>query len=854
MPMALVAAVVLLGNPGKVFGQTNSCNCGSFSLINPSFEQPGVPAGSLQFFNQNSFPGWRTTDPSGRIEIWGSGFGGVPAYQGTNFAELNADNPGSLFQDVATCPGQVYSWGAAHRGRGGIETAALEFGPPGGPYVPIQTMTDGTSAWGTYSGTYVIPAGQTTTRVRPTAVVATSLSVGNFVDAFQMTPIFCTTDDDGDGFTELQGDCNDNDNTIYPNAPELCDNKDNNCNNIVDDETVAPVITCPVNIVVGTDAGMCGAVVNYNAPTVTDNCATCPSGAIAGYTFLGTFGGHKYYKSNSTGTWTSFNAAASAMGGHLVTIGSAAENSFLSSAGTAWMGFTDQATEGSFVWVNGEPVSYTNWCGGEPNDQFGEDYACVNWGVGGCWNDRPNLGDLPAVIEFDCITPVRTAGPASGSTFQPGTTTISYTATDKAGNSSSCSFTVTVNDDDAPAISCPASVTVDCQASTAPSSTGTATATDNCDNSPDVVYNDVVTLGNCPGNYVIIRTWSATDNASNTSTCMQTITVQDNTAPTAVCQNVTVTLANGTATVTAADVNNGSTDNCSGIASMTLSKTSFNCTNIGSNPVTLTLTDACGNTSSCNATVTVQGDVPSCSIAVTPSNTTYTGGVPTNLYLGYGPQSATLTVTPAGGTGFTYSWSGPTSSLSCTNCANPVFTPTTAGNYTFTVTVTNSNGCTTTCMKTFCVKNVKAPTNGNNDKVYICHNGNTLNISVNAVGSHIGNHAGDYLGQCNQTCGSNMAKMAGGGNDGIGELIIDQDLEMAVYPNPTNSEFHLFIESISTDVANVMVYDLSGRIVERAPATHTNTEVVLGRNLTPGVYFVEVRHGSLSKKIKVVKL
>jgi len=36
----------------------------------------------------------------------------------------------------------------------------------------------------------------------------------------------------------------------------------------------------------------------------------------------------------------------------------------------AWIGFTDEASEGNFVWVNGEPVVYTNWFAGEPNDQM----------------------------------------------------------------------------------------------------------------------------------------------------------------------------------------------------------------------------------------------------------------------------------------------------------------------------------------------------------------------------------------------------------------------------------------------------------------------------------------------------
>ncbi|MBK9452431.1 MAG: HYR domain-containing protein [Bacteroidetes bacterium] len=84
----------------------------------------------------------------------------------------------------------------------------------------------------------------------------------------------------------------------------------------------------------------------------------------------------------------------------------------------------------------------------------------------------------------------------------------------------------------------------------------------------------------------------------------------DVTPPNAICQNVTVNLnAGGNGTTTAAAVNNGSTDNCA-ITSLVLNTTAFTCANVGANTVTLTLSDAAGNTSSCNATVTVQDVTP----------------------------------------------------------------------------------------------------------------------------------------------------------------------------------------------------------------------------------------------------
>ena len=82
-------------------------------------------------------------------------------------------------------------------------------------------------------------------------------------------------------------------------------------------------------------------------------------------------------------------------------------------------------------------------------------------------------------------------------------------------------------------------------------------------------------------------------------------TVVDNIAPTAVCQNITIALdAGGNASITASDVDNGSSDNC-GTVSLSASPTSFGCSNVGANTVTLTVTDANTNVSTCTATVTV---------------------------------------------------------------------------------------------------------------------------------------------------------------------------------------------------------------------------------------------------------
>ena len=84
------------------------------------------------------------------------------------------------------------------------------------------------------------------------------------------------------------------------------------------------------------------------------------------------------------------------------------------------------------------------------------------------------------------------------------------------------------------------------------------------------------------------------------------MTVEDNLDPEAVCQDITVQLdANGNATITGADVDGGSSD-AFGIASLSVNPSSFDCSNIGTNTVTLTVMDNNNNISTCQATVTVE--------------------------------------------------------------------------------------------------------------------------------------------------------------------------------------------------------------------------------------------------------
>ncbi|RXJ52128.1 GEVED domain-containing protein, partial [Gelidibacter gilvus] len=100
-------------------------------------------------------------------------------------------------------------------------------------------------------------------------------------------------------------------------------------------------------------------------------------------------------------------------------------------------------------------------------------------------------------------------------------------------------------------------------------------------------------------------TLTATDAVGNVASATAQVTVNEVIPAQVITQNISIDLdANGDASIIAAQVDNGSNDAC-GIASMTVVPNTFDCSNIGANTVTLTLTDVNGNVSSATATVTV---------------------------------------------------------------------------------------------------------------------------------------------------------------------------------------------------------------------------------------------------------
>jgi hypothetical protein len=120
--------------------------------------------------------------------------------------------------------------------------------------------------------------------------------------------------------------------------------------------------------------------------------------------------GHFYALTDVSSTWTDAYAAATGAGGDLVSVASADENSFLTTAfgfdrtpdTIFWIGLRRMAPGGAFGWTDGSALTYTNWNPGEPNNAGGtESYTAINWYAGngrgsalGTWNDTPDAGVL----------------------------------------------------------------------------------------------------------------------------------------------------------------------------------------------------------------------------------------------------------------------------------------------------------------------------------------------------------------------------------------------------------------------------------------------------------------------------
>lgn len=127
-----------------------------------------------------------------------------------------------------------------------------------------------------------------------------------------------------------------------------------------------------------------------------DNAVDTGTGADAGPCNNGAvFMGHCYFAVSPAASWATQQAACTSAGAHLVSVGSAAEMAAITNvgAGDRWIGLSrpqgSSAVDMSFVWVTGEPRTYTNWSTAEPSGSG----LGVRMRADGTWADtNENLG------------------------------------------------------------------------------------------------------------------------------------------------------------------------------------------------------------------------------------------------------------------------------------------------------------------------------------------------------------------------------------------------------------------------------------------------------------------------------
>lgn len=669
---------------------------------------------------------------------------------------------------------------------------------------------------------------------------------------------------------------------------------------------VAPVISCPANITVNAAAGTCAANVNFAATETVGIPASTITYTINGNPVVS---GASFPVGTTTVVATATNAVGSSSCSFTVTV---VDNQNPTITAPADVQGNNTAGLCTGTVTLGAPVTSDN-CGvaSVTNDApitgiFPVGTTTVIWTVTDIHgnkstatqtvvivdNEKPTISVTNVNVNNDAgkcgasitiaqpitadncdiasVVGVRSDNASLSAEYPVGTTTITWKVTDIHGNDATTTQTVVVNDTELPVVKTNNIVIqlgANGQASITTSQINNG-STDNCAIASIVLDKMNFNCSNVGENTVLL---TVTDIHGNSASANAIVTVQDNILPTVITQPVTVTLVNGAASVTAAQVNNGSFDNC-GIATMTVSPANFNCNNIGSNTVILTVTDVNGNTNTRSAIVTVVGQLPSCSITSAPTSNVFTGGNPNNLYLGYGAQSTVLNVAATGGSSYTYQWSGTaTQMLSSTTAAAPVFTPTAPGNYTFTVTVTNNFGCTSTCSITICVKDIRVPgtgLKGSPAKVYICHvppgnpnNPQTLEISVNAVATHIGKHDGDRLGTCAMTpCAEpapttvSNALTSKAVVEGESKAARDEELKVTVMPNPSATYFTLKLESKYDAPVNMRVVDVLGRVVDNRVKLGSNATVEVGHNYQSGTYFAEFIQGNRRRVVQLLKI
>ena len=408
-------------------------------------------------------------------------------------------------------------------------------------------------------------------------------------------------------------------------------------------------------------------------------------------------------------------AYAQTFGANLISVQSATENAdlvqALSNQGYAgqviWIGYSDAITEGSFVWYDGAPLSYSNWAPGEPNNSGGVEH-CTQIYPDGSWNDLNCAGyNSLSVIEVNICPQVSVVNvppthcPFTNVTMNAstllGSPNYTYTwvqsgadsfTTTSSGSSLNDQITVTSTGANTFTVftedrySCPQSTTVSLNVFPTPTITANSATICAGQQTATLTANGATTYSWIPGTglsstsgAVVTGTPGATQNYTvigmDANGCMNgTVTeITVNPLPTVTVNSSTICVGQQTATLTANGTISYSWTPATGLSATSGSLVTGN--PLTTQDYTLTGTDANGCFANATSTITVNS-LPT----VTVNSST----------ICVGQQTATLTANGA----TTYSWI-PGTGLSSTTGSVVTGNPTITQNYT--VAGMDANGC-----------------------------------------------------------------------------------------------------------------------------------------------------------------
>ncbi|MFZ1748839.1 MAG: HYR domain-containing protein [Saprospiraceae bacterium] len=347
-------------------------------------------------------------------------------------------------------------------------------------------------------------------------------------------------------------------------------------------DTIRPLISCPANITVNKGTGVCYATnPTLGIPVTSDNCLIESTTA--------------FFNGNIVNTTTQFPVGNT----NIVT----------------WVvrdvnGNTNSCTQIVVVIDNQPPVITC------PTNMT------VNAATGLCLTTvtytAPNVSD-----DCSAVSVMQTTGFASGATFPVGVTTNTFVVTTSHGATASCSFTVTVIDNQAPVILCPTNITVSADPSlcsaivnyTAP------VVMDNCLGATPVQTTGLATGSSFPVG-VTTNTFVVTAANGVTASCSFSVTVVDTMLPQITCPgNITINTTSGLCSATYSYMTPVGTDNCIGATTAQISGlASGSVFPIGVTTNTFRVTAANGATASCSFNVTVVDNQPPTIICPGPRN------------------------------------------------------------------------------------------------------------------------------------------------------------------------------------------------------------------------------------------